>query len=420
MDERINARLAVEALRNGVPSREAVEKLGCNQPKVEEQFIEMLARANDPTSTAGNSHGMLVSGDFGTGKSHLLTHLEHLALSRGFVCSKVSISKETPLYDMSKVFTSAMENGRIPGRQGRFIEEIAHALQPDTAEYTSFVHWADEAAENGQLSTIFPASLRIHEESHDLELMSEIEEFWSGDRILIKKIRDGLKLINKAQYFKVQAPKPAELPPQRLRFATELIKTVGYRGWVVLLDEVELIGSYSILQRGRSYAEIARWMGTIAEEVFPGLIFVGAVTDDFATEIISPDGRKKDWDYIPAKINLNPRYSHLVPRIKTGMKLLEQSNISLEPPSNEDIRATVETLRDLYRMAFDWDPPAQEMDVGGAGEWGRMRYKVRAAINEWDLRRLIPNYRPDITVDEFTTDYIENLDMEHTAKDDSD
>lgn len=59
-----------------------------------------------------------------SGKSHLLAHLEHLAVSRDFVCSKVAISKETPLYDLGKVFTSAMENGRIPNRRGRFIEEL--------------------------------------------------------------------------------------------------------------------------------------------------------------------------------------------------------------------------------------------------------------------------------------------------------
>ena len=55
---------------------------------------------------------MLISGDFGSGKSHLLTHLEQQALSQGFVCSKVAISKETLLYDLGKVLKSAVDNGR--------------------------------------------------------------------------------------------------------------------------------------------------------------------------------------------------------------------------------------------------------------------------------------------------------------------
>ena len=35
------ARLAVEALRNGVPNREAVRELGCNQPRAEARFVEI-------------------------------------------------------------------------------------------------------------------------------------------------------------------------------------------------------------------------------------------------------------------------------------------------------------------------------------------------------------------------------------------
>ena len=419
MDERLEARLAVEALRNGVPNREAVRKLGCNQPQAEEQFLKMLDGLAESHNQAAGSQGMLVSGDFGSGKSHLLAHLEHLALSRDFVCSKVAISKETPLYDLGKVFTSAMENGRIPNRRGRFIEELALSMKPESDQYTAFAHWADTAASNGLLSMMFPASRLVHERSGDLDLMSEIESFWAGDRILISELRKGLRQIDQSQYYKFRAPKAADLPSQRLRFAVELIKSIGYRGWVVLLDEIELIGSYSILQRGRSYAEIARWTGFAQGENYPGLIVVGAVTEDFASAIISPDGQKKDRDYVRPKMEQSARYSALGARAETGMRLLEQECLSLEPPSDEDVKATVETLHGLYRRAYDWEPPPHVAVAGGAGFQGRMRYKVRAAINEWDLRRLHPDYRPDTEIEGFTNPYEENTDLEHETRDDA-
>ena len=413
------ARLAVEALRNGVPNREAVRELGCNQPRVEERFVRMLDGAADDRSRPSGSHGMLVSGDFGAGKSHLLGHLEHLALSRNFVCSRVAISKETPLYNLGKVFSSAMENGRIPNRGGRFIEELSLAIDQKSAEYEAFSDWADEAKSNGLLSPIFPASMRIYERSMDFELNGDIESFWAGDRIQIAKVKAGLRQIGEARTYRFRAPKAAELPPQRLRFAAELVRGVGYRGWVVLLDEIELIGSYSILQRGRSYAEIARWMGLAQGENYPGLIVVGAVTDDFASAIISPDGQKKDRDYIRPRLEQNARYSALGARAESGMRLLEQSCVALDPPSDDDVRTTVETLRRLYRRAYGWEPPPHEATAGGAGFRGRMRYKVRAAINEWDLRRLHATYRPDTQIEDFTTSYEENADLEQEARDNS-
>ena len=123
----LDCRRALEALRHGVPNNYAVEILGCGQSRIKDQFAAMLERATDPNSRQTVSPGLLVSGDFGAGKSHLLTHLEHLALEKGFVCSKVAISKETPLYDLGKVFKSAVDNGRLPERSGMLIEELCQS-----------------------------------------------------------------------------------------------------------------------------------------------------------------------------------------------------------------------------------------------------------------------------------------------------
>ena len=128
----LSCRRALEALRNGVPNREAVQLLGCSQPRAESQLQDLLKQASDPTEPPTDALGMLVSGDFGSGKSHLLSHFEHRALSQGFVCSKVAISKETPLYDLGKVFRSAMDNGRILDRTGPLIEEIGQNLRPNS------------------------------------------------------------------------------------------------------------------------------------------------------------------------------------------------------------------------------------------------------------------------------------------------
>ena len=412
---RVVARTAVEAMRNGVPSREAVRQLGSNQPAAEERFRAMLNEVESNIEGESAHEGMLISGDFGSGKSHLLAHFEHIALSGGFVCSRVSISKETPLYDLGKVFVSAMENGRIPERRGRMIEELALSLDPKSDRFDRFAHWADAAAGNGRLSKIFPASLVVHEQCGDLALMSDIEAFWAGDRILISKIRAGLRQIDQIQHYRFTAPKAAELPPQRLQFAVELIKSAGYRGWVVLLDELELIGSYSILQRGRSYAEVARWLGL--SERYPGLVVVAAVTEDFASAIISPDGPKKDKDYVRPRLEQSARHGDLGALADRGMRALERNCLALEPPGDGDVKAAMETLRELYDRAYDWNPPAYEATAGGAGFQGRMRYKVRAAINEWDLRRLYPDYRPQTEMEDFMNAYAEDTDLENQSED---
>ena len=93
MDEQIRDRRAIEALRSGVPNRDAVRVLGSSQPEIEARFRELLTQAQDGSATGQPGGSLLIAGDFGSGKSHLLEHLQHLALDQRFVCSKLVVSK---------------------------------------------------------------------------------------------------------------------------------------------------------------------------------------------------------------------------------------------------------------------------------------------------------------------------------------
>ena len=412
----LECRRALEALRNGVPNREAVAILGCEQPAIERRFGAMLARAAETSVPPGDDLGMLVSGDFGSGKSHLLAHLEHLALAQGFVCSTVAVSKETPFYDLGKVFKSAMENSRIPGHSGRLIEELGQALDTRSDRYGDFFRWSDNAEASG-LSPMFPASLLVYERLDDPELNREIENFWAGDPLRKSRITAGLREIGQLPNYSFRAPKAAELPPQRLRFMSQFIGAAGHAGWVVLLDEIELVAQFSILQRARSYAELARWFGRASGPSNPGLVVVATVTEDFALEIISPDGTKKDRDYVAPR--LADRYQHLTGPAETGMRILEHEAVPLGAPSDDDFPATLEALRHLYSTAYGSEAPVLATAGRGAGYQNRMRYRVRASISEWDLRRLYPDYSPRIEGDEFRYSYEEDADPERGSDPDT-
>ena len=351
----LSCRRALAALRNGVPNREAVQLLGCTQPRAERQFQDLLKRASDLAEPPGGALGMLVSGDFGTGKSHLLSHFEHRALSQGFVCSKVAISKETPLYDLGKVFKSAMDNGRILDRTGTLIEEVGVQFNYDSDEYSNLFSWANSSSSG--VHPVFPASLLVHERSNELELNRDIEAFWAGDRIRVGKVKDGLKEIRQQHSFSFRAPRAGDLPPQRLRFATELIKGAGYRGWVILLDEIELVGQYSLLQRARSYAELARWLGHTIGESYPGLVVVGTVTADYALANISPEASsKKDGDYVGPR--LRDRGNDIgAARAEKAMRMLERECTPLSTPDEADMNDTLNTLRYIYSRAYGWKHP---------------------------------------------------------------
>jgi len=380
-------RRALEALRNGVPNREAVAILGCTQRKVESAFLEKLAAVEGSARSSKQTKGLLVSGGFGSGKSHLLDYFEHLASEQNFVCSRIVVSKETPLFDPAKMYLAAMDGAVAPGLKGEAVREIAARLDSTSQRYVEFAEWAKQPSSG--LSPLFAATILLHERLHnDPELVDQITNFWSGERLAISRIRQGLKQIGCAGLFSLKTVKTKDLAVQRFLFASRLMRAAGYSGWVLLIDELELVGRYSLLQRGRSYAELARWMGLVSGESYPGLLAVGAITDDFGLAVLQ---EKSDRDLVGSKLRAKEtdEFTALAARAEIGMRLIERESLTLKAPDESLLLESYKRLKELHGKAYDWDPP--EIPAAVTSMTGRMRSYVRRWVNEWDLRRLYPS-----------------------------
>lgn len=412
----INYQRALEALRNGVPNRDAVRVLGSNQVEVEDLFAEKLRGVENESQQGKQVPGVLIAGGFGTGKSHLLEYLEHVAISNNFVCSRIVISKETPLFDPAKMFQAAVDGAVVPGASGQVIQELALRLRPNSEKYAELYRWANSP--NNGVSLLFPATLILHERlNNDPELVDQITGFWSGDRLAISRIRKGLKQVNCANLYTLKPVRVKDLALQRFIFASRLIRAAGYSGWVLLIDEVELIGRYSLLQRGKSYAELARWLGRIQGEQLFGVLAVAAITDDFGLAVLQ---EKSDRDAIGPRFlsKGTDEYTMLAGRAETGMRLIERSVVALQPPDAAVLQQTYERLKEVHGKAYSWDPP--EIPPLEISLSRRMRSYVRRWVNEWDLKRLYPGI--DIVPDDEqeirpTYDADEDLEVPSEASD---
>ena len=245
------ARSAIEALRAGVPNSFSVRALGCDQPRIEVEFIEQLESV-----AAGESvEGLLIKGDFGTGKSHSLEFLREIALDQKFVVSRVYVNKETPLHDPVKLFQGASDSLSLPSRSGPAFLEIANQLVFNSQPFRDFERWSNHASTD--LDARFPASLLLFERfQSDHEFRDHLIRFWAGGKLPVPDVKSHLKQIGESWtpgYTSLR-----DLAAQRFRFASRLMRAAGYAGWVILIDEVELIGTYSSLQRAKSYIEVAR------------------------------------------------------------------------------------------------------------------------------------------------------------------
>lgn len=409
--EGVARRRAVEALRAGVPCRSAVAALGSGQPAVEERFAERLdslveeRRAPRP--------GLLLGAGFGAGKTHLLTHLAQLALDAGTAVSTLVVSKETPLHDPVKVLRAAVESLATPAAAGdAAVADAVAALDPDTPPYTALTRWVGSPASG--IDDRFAATLLIFERLRGGELpgaedtVESLVRFWCGDPMRVSDLRRALRSVRQQGLFDLGPIGVRELARQRFRFLAHLLRAAGRPGWVLLFDEVELIGRYSLLQRGRSYAEIAGWMaggsGAGADPMFAVL----AMTDDFEAAVLA--GRN-DRELVPSRLRdkQTPEWDEVAAAAVVGMRHIDRDMTLLESPGDAELDRIYRSLKALHGEAFDWQPP----DVTGLERLGatRLRQYVRAWINEWDLIMLDPSYRPQTEVTTIGASYDEDADL---------
>jgi hypothetical protein len=399
----LSLRTPIEALRAGVPNRAAVRLLGSVEDAIEEKFdagLDAVWRDHPPP-------GLLFAGGFGTGKSHLLGYLREVALQHGFVVSLIAVSKETPLSAPRAMFAAAMRNAMVPERNDDAATVALAELQRRPSKIAELEAWA--AAPESGVGPIFAALLLLLAKQQDAALMERLEAFIGGGKFPGKEVRDALRQAGAAKKFDLRGATETALASQRERFVPHLFRAAGFAGWCVLIDEVELIGRYSPLQRALAYAELARWLGLAPDARLPGVCVTAAITDDFADAVITA---RQDEEKVPERLRLKGRPRE-ADRALAGMRAIREA-MPLHAPSDDDLRRHAETLRKCYSQAYGWEAPALEPEERRATR--TMRHHIRSWITQWDMLRLYGR-RTSVDVEGLRVGYEEREDLTGGSED---
>jgi hypothetical protein len=282
-----------------------------------------------------------------------------------------------------------------------------------SAAFVDFYKWVQQAG--ADVDQRFAATLFLFERVQmDPEFSHKIISFWSGDPIKVGEIKQKLRELGERVTYKIDKIDVKTLALHRFRFGARIMMAAGYAGWVLLLDEVELVGRFTLAQRAKSYAEIARWTGNLSGEGYPGISSVLAITSDFEEAVLD---KRNDRDVVPGKLRASPKPSEqlLASQAEKGMSLIGKAS-ALTRPSPDVISQTCDKVRLIHAQAYGWSPPAVPV---GRGTATSMREHVRSWITEWDLKRLFPEYVPEIQAEKIQQDYSEDAELERPGEADA-
>ncbi|MDE2580317.1 MAG: DUF2791 family P-loop domain-containing protein [Rhodospirillales bacterium] len=398
----LEARIAIEALRAGVPNRTAIRRMGNEHTLIEVDFERALEAAWQPNAAPGFGF----AGGFGTGKSHLLGYLAEVARGQRAIVSRVAISKETPLANPTAVFAAAVRNAVLPDGPDDALGACLAQLRahPDRAQALEDAVSAPEAG----FAPIFAAvPFLLRRSASPPELLRGIERMLGGSRIPTPAVRAALRAAGARGTFPLTRIDPRQLAAQRIAFLPMLFRAAGYGPWCLLLDEVELIGRYTPLQRALAYAQLAGWLGFGAARRPAGLVALFAITDDFVEAVINP---KLDSERLPERLRLKGRDDEAA-LAAAGIAAIERSvrTHRLAAPEAHDLVACHDKLRVLYTEAYDW--PAPDLPPAIRTSSRTMRHYIKSWVTQWDLARLLGR-RDALVTETLTTNYAEDASLD--------
>lgn len=402
----ISERRAIEALRAGVPNGDAVRALSSAQSDIINAFDQKLGNAAE--FQAKNATGFVISGTFGSGKSHLVEELHQRALENNFVSSKIAISKETPLHLPARVVQAAIGAMQAREKPAGFLLDTILGFQSSRSAARDLRKWC--GTDESGVSATFGALLELRDEGiEDPEVIDLVLKYFSGETVPITSIRR--RMTEYGLSSQIEAVTAVDRPWQTVRFLSRFCQVSGYRGWVIFLDETELISKYGPISRARAYAQLGRWLGLHRDHRVDGIAVMATVIDDFMFTVL---GSKGDRWQVPELLERKQRPVDTanIPFATAAIAAIDDA-VRLEPMTHPQLRKAHSILREAHSRAYGWNAPELEIEFRRQSP---MRLYVRRWINEWDLRRLYGDEAPaDFEDEDLSVNLDENEDFDVPA-----
>lgn len=360
------ARHIIEALRSGIPSRAVGQYFSEARPRIMKEISSRL----DLVCEEGKSNGIIISGKYGEGKTHLLNTVFNLAHSNNMVVSYLSLSKETPMDKLYLVYQEAIRNTYLPmRRQPGFLHEL-EKISANAPIANEMLLYAAKHLETDKLYYLFRSYLNTEDSDEKFLLQADLEGDFIANAPLKKIYR---RIFNQPVKYNVNFTKTKHCADY-FSFMSHLFTQMGYHGWVILVDETELMGRLGKKARLNAYRNMARFL--LPEKCFESTFSIFALSSSYSEDVIEG---KHEFE------NLAEIFPDEPEPMRTVLNQLLHAP-QLLPLTKEEVNDILYKIQDFHGKAYGWTPNLSIDALSEATLSGGylLRTKIRAAIEFLD------------------------------------
>ena len=364
-----NARHVIEALRSGVPSRAVGEYFSEARPAMLRRIQERMEAVRE----TGRSGGMIFTGRYGEGKTHLLNTAFNMASAENMVVSFVSLGKETPVDKPYLLYPKIVANTYLPGAAQPGFRQKLEDLTQGSSISGELLAYAAKELETDKLYFLLKAFLGTQEEDERYAFLADLE----GDFTTGQTIKRSYRRITGAVAKFNQNFSKTKHGFDYFCFLSHLFRQLGYAGWVLLFDEAELIGGMGKKARAKSYVEIQRFLRPSPK--LEGVFSLFAFSSSYVEDVID---KKKEEENVQTTYAEDP--DALTAATATVNAILNAPELA--PLTKDEILQVLLSIQEFHGRAYGWTPDVSAEAIYAATEAGGylLRTKIRAAIEFFD------------------------------------
>lgn len=367
------ARHIINALKSGVVPDCDLELLCVGRDRELREF----KRCFDITADNGGTVKFL-NGEYGSGKSFLMNVLKQKAVKDDFIVSGIQVNRGFRFNNLEHLYYHVMHNLtlNVTGESVTSFESI-------------FDIWISKLQSNPERSN---AALEINSVISSLNTynMSFARAFLSYIKARINKDRELSDII--ASWLMGEKNIPAGLKAKFdvvgsidrlnsidfLKAFIKLITLLGYKGLIILIDEIEIILNERVDIRRASYENLRNLIDICCSGQLGNCMFVFAATNDFFE---NPEKGIKTYEA------LSQRLGDAIDRSFSSLHDVRQPIIRLQKLNVEELQELTDRVIEIYKMLYGFEPKTSNESIRS---WTLISCKkIGSRISELGIREYL-------------------------------
>jgi len=294
----------------------------------------------------------------------------NMAQTANMAVSLISLGKETPLDKPWLVYQKLVQNTYLPKRmQPGFFEALSN-ITPHSSIAEEMIVYTAKSLCTDKLFFVFRSYLHTDDPEEKHMLLSDLEGDFIGNVILRQVYK---RIFSEKCVFNTTFNKSKHMGDY-FAMLSHLFLQLGYNGWVILLDEMELTGRLGKKTRLNAYKNMAAFLFPADYSLLRSTFSLFTITDSYVEEVIE---RKHEYENL-SEAAFEPKDAEAAKRALDAI----ESAVQLKPLNKGEIFYIIEKLTEFYKNAYDWHPDISLPDLyASADNRGYLlRTRIRAVV----------------------------------------